>query len=84
MAEPIDEKKIQDAVREKCAKMSRSAAGKFNYPTGRTEQFNRAMTLQLFRDMLEELPESFCIWKFLNSHSAHVTQHYRRYRTART
>jgi arsenite methyltransferase len=53
MANPIDEKKIREAVREKYAQVSRSAAGKFNYPTGRDDP-------AIVRSMPDELLESFC------------------------
>jgi hypothetical protein len=50
MADPIiDEKKIQDAVREKYAQVSRSAAGKFNIPQGEMVQSSKAMIPQSSR-----------------------------------
>ncbi len=60
MAGPVDEKKIQDAVRKKYAKVSRSAAGKFNYPTGRDGAIQQGYDPVIFRSMPDELIESFC------------------------
>src|SRR5512135_2512986 len=60
MAEPIDEKKIQDAVREKYAEVSKSAAGKFNYPTGRDGAIQQGYDPVIIRSMPDELIESFC------------------------
>ncbi len=60
MAGPVDEKKIQDAVREKYAEVSRSAAGKFNYPTGRDGAIQQGYDPVIIRDMPDELIESFC------------------------
>ncbi len=47
MAEKIDIKGIQEAVRKKYAEVSSSAEGKFNYPTGRDGRSCRVMILQL-------------------------------------
>lgn len=60
MAEPIDEKKIQNAVREKYAQVSRSAAGKFNYPTGRDGAIQQGYDSAIIQSMPDELIESFC------------------------
>ena len=60
MAGPVDEKKIQDAVREKYAEVSRSAAGKFNYPTGRDGAIQQGYDPVIIRNMPDELIESFC------------------------
>ncbi len=60
MANPIDEKKIQDAVREKYAEVSKSAAGKFNYPTGRDGAIQQGYDPAIIQSMPEELIESFC------------------------
>jgi arsenite methyltransferase len=60
MADPIDEKKIQDAVREKYAQVSRSAAGKFNYPTGRDGAIQQGYDPAIIQSMPDELIESFC------------------------
>ena len=60
MAGPIDEKKIQDAVREKYAQVSGSAAGKFNYPTGRDGAISQGYDLSIIESMSAELIESFC------------------------
>ncbi len=60
MAGPVDEKKIQDAVRKKYAEVSRSAAGKFNYPTGRDGAIQQGYDPVIFRSMPDELIESFC------------------------
>jgi arsenite methyltransferase len=60
MANPIDEKKIREAVREKYAQVSRSAAGKFNYPTGRDGAIQQGYDPAIVRSMPNELLESFC------------------------
>src|SRR5512147_2344444 len=60
MAGQIDEKKIQDAVREKYAEVSKSAAGKFNYPTGRDGAIQQGYDPEIIRSMPDELVESFC------------------------
>jgi arsenite methyltransferase len=60
MANPIDEKKIREAVREKYAQVSRSAAGKFNYPTGRDGAIQQGYDPAIVRSMPDELLESFC------------------------
>ncbi len=60
MAAPIDEKKIQDAVREKYAQVSGSAAGKFNYPTGRDGAIQQGYDSAIIQSMPDELIESFC------------------------
>jgi arsenite methyltransferase len=60
MAGQVDEKKIRDAVREKYAKVSRSAAGKFNYPTGRDGAIQQGYDPIIIESMPDELIESFC------------------------
>ncbi len=60
MAGPVDEKKIQDAVREKYAQVSKSASGKFNYPTGRDGAIQQGYDPAVIQSMPEELIESFC------------------------
>ena len=60
MANPIDEKKIQDAVREKYALVSKSASGKFNYPTGRDGAIQQGYDPAIIQSMTEELIEAFC------------------------
>ena len=60
MSNEIDEKKIQDAVREKYAQVSRSAAGKFNYPTGRDGALQQGYDPTIIQSMPDELIESFC------------------------
>ncbi len=60
MAGQIDEKKIHDAVREKYAQVSRSAAGKFNYPTGRDGAIQQGYDVAIIQSMPDELIESFC------------------------
>ncbi len=60
MANPIDEKKIQEAVREKYAQVSRSATGKFNYPTGREGAIQQGYDPAIIQSMPDELIESFC------------------------
>ncbi len=60
MADPPDEKKIRDAVQEKYAEVSRSAAGKFNYPTGRDGAIRQGYDPAIIRSMPDELIVSFC------------------------
>src|SRR5574340_187061 len=60
MADPIYEKKIQDAVREKYAQVSRSAVGKFNYPTGRDGAIQQGYDPAIIQSMPEGMIESFC------------------------
>jgi arsenite methyltransferase len=60
MAGPIDAKKIQAAVRQKYAEVSGSAAGKFNYPTGRDGAIQQGYDPVIIRNMPDELIESFC------------------------
>lgn len=60
MANPIDEKKIQEAVREKYAEVSMSAAGKFNYPTGRDGATRQGYDPAVVRSMPDDLIDSFC------------------------
>jgi arsenite methyltransferase len=60
MADQVDEKKIRDAVREKYAEVSRSAAGNFNYPTGREGAIQQGYDPIIIQSMPDELIESFC------------------------
>jgi arsenite methyltransferase len=60
MAGPIDVKTIQDAVRRKYVEVSISAAGKFNYPTGRDGAIRQGYDTAIIRSMPDELIESFC------------------------
>jgi SAM-dependent methyltransferase len=60
MADPIDVKKIQDAVREKYSEVSSSAVGKFNYPTGRDGAILHGYDSAIIQSMPDELIESFC------------------------
>jgi arsenite methyltransferase len=60
MADRPDEKKIQAAVREKYAEVSRSAAGKFNYPTGRDGAIRQGYDPAIIQSMPDELIVSFC------------------------
>jgi arsenite methyltransferase len=60
MAGQVDGKKIRDAVRDKYAKVSRSAAGKFNYPTGREGAIQQGYDPIIIQSMPDELIESFC------------------------
>jgi arsenite methyltransferase len=60
MADQPDEKKIQAAVREKYAEVSRSAAGKFNYPTGRDGAIRQGYDPAIIQSMPDELIVSFC------------------------
>jgi arsenite methyltransferase len=60
MADQPDEKKLQAAVREKYAEVSRSAAGKFNYPTGRDGAIRQGYDPAIIQSMPDELIVSFC------------------------
>jgi arsenite methyltransferase len=60
MAGPIEARKIQGAVRQKYAEVSRSAVGKFNYPTGRDGAVRQGYDPAIIRSMPDELIESFC------------------------
>ncbi len=60
MSNEIDEKKIQGAIREKYAQVSRSAAGKFNYPTGRDGAIQQGYDPTIIQSIPDELIESFC------------------------
>jgi arsenite methyltransferase len=60
MAEKMDVKGIQDAVRKKYAEVSRSAAGKLNYPTGRDGAILQGYDPAIIRSLPDELIESFC------------------------
>lgn len=60
MSNEIDEKKIQDAVRDKYVQVSRSATGKFNYPTGRDGAIQQGYDPSIIQSMADGLIESFC------------------------
>jgi len=60
MADQIDAKKIQDAVRQKYSDVSTSAKGKFNYPTGRDGAILHGYDRAIIRGMPDGLTESFC------------------------
>ncbi len=60
MAAQIDENKIQDAVRQRYAQVSKSALGKFNYPTGRDGAIQQGYDPLITESMPAELIESFC------------------------
>ncbi len=60
MADPIDAKKIQDAVREKYSEVSSSAEGRFNYPTGRDGAILNGYDPEVIKSMPDELIKSFC------------------------
>lgn len=60
MAEKIDVTGIQYAVRKKYAEVSSTAAGKFNYPTGRDGAITQEYDLAIIESMPDELIESFC------------------------
>ena len=60
MADQVDAKKIQDAVREKYSDVARSAHGKFNYPTGRDGAIIHGYDPAVIRSMPDVLIESFC------------------------
>jgi arsenite methyltransferase len=60
MSGPTDERKIQDAVREKYAEVSRAASGKFNYPTGREGAVRQGYDPIIIQSIPDEVIESFC------------------------
>lgn len=60
MAEKMEVKGIQDAVRKKYAGVSRSAAGKLDYPTGRDGAILQGYDPAIIRSLPDELIESFC------------------------
>ncbi|MGD0886455.1 MAG: methyltransferase domain-containing protein [Thermodesulfovibrionales bacterium] len=60
MVDPIDTKKIQDAVREKYSEVASSAEGKFNYPTGREGAILNGYDADVIYSMPDELIKSFC------------------------
>jgi arsenite methyltransferase len=60
MADQIDTRQIQDAVRKKYSEVSHSAEGKFNYPTGRDGALLHGYDPAIIRNMPDGLIESFC------------------------
>jgi SAM-dependent methyltransferase len=60
MAESLNPKDIQDSVRKKYADISQSAAGKFNYPTGRDGAIALGYDHAAVKDVSDEILESFC------------------------
>jgi SAM-dependent methyltransferase len=51
---------IQESVRQKYAEVSKSAEGKFNYPTGKDGARLLGYDLKVINNMTEELLDSFC------------------------
>lgn len=60
MADQLDIKGIHNAVRQKYAEVSASAAGKFNYPTGKDGALLQGYDVTIIESMGDELVESFC------------------------
>ncbi len=60
MSDPINVNEIQDAVKKKYAQVSMSAAGKFNYPTGRDGAIFQGYDPAIIQGLPTELIESFC------------------------
>jgi len=60
MSGQMDTNKIQDAVREKYSEVSRSAEGKFNYPTGRDGAILHGYDPTIIQSMPDALIKSFC------------------------
>lgn len=60
MSKELDVREIQEAVRKKYAEISRSAEGKFKYPTGRSGVIALGYDLSVVGDVPDELLESFC------------------------
>lgn len=56
----LDVVAIQEAVRKKYAEVSRSAAGKFPYPTGKAGAAAFEYDLEVVGEVSDELFESFC------------------------
>lgn len=60
MAEKVDIKEIQDAVRKKYADVSGTATGKFNYPTGKEGALLQGYDCAVIETMSGHLIDSFC------------------------
>jgi len=60
MTEMRDIAGIQDAIRRRYAEVSMSAAGKFNYPTGRDGAILQGYDAGIVDGMSDDLIESFC------------------------
>jgi SAM-dependent methyltransferase len=60
MTRELDVSEIQEAVRKKYAEVSRSAEGKFKYPTGRAGALGLGYDASVIENMPEDLVESFC------------------------
>jgi SAM-dependent methyltransferase len=60
VAEKIDVEGIQEAVRKKYAEVSSTAAGQFNYPTGRDGAILQGYDPAVIQSMPDELMKSFC------------------------
>ena len=56
----LDTKNIQNAIREKYADVSNTAANKFNYPTGKEGAILQGYDRTLIEKMPDDLIESFC------------------------
>lgn len=60
MAKKADVEKILEAVKRKYAKVSRTAKGQFNYPTGKTGALRLGYDSALVESLPDELIGSFC------------------------
>lgn len=60
MADTFNAQDIQDSIRKKYAEISRSAAGKFNYPTGKDGATMLGYDLSFLQHVNDEILESFC------------------------
>lgn len=60
MAKELDVTQIREAVRKKYAEVSRSAEGKFQYPTGKAGVVALGYDPSFLGDLPDELVESFC------------------------
>lgn len=60
MMESLNAQEIQDSIRKKYADISQSAAGKFNYPTGKDGATMLGYDLSFVQHINEGILESFC------------------------
>jgi SAM-dependent methyltransferase len=60
MVTKLDAKEIQETVRRKYAEVSRSAADKFNYPTGKEGALNLKYDLSEIEAVPDDVLSSFC------------------------
>lgn len=60
MTDKLDIEGIRNAVRKRYAGVSSTAAGRFNYPTGRDGAILQSYDLTIIESMTDELIDSFC------------------------